>query len=205
MYPGTAITTQIAIDAFTRVIEDARVAVSLGFGSAISAAREADRASAALYQATTRRNTLTQRSSVAEHVSAELEVDRWRQYVIVHSAIALEGALVVFNSIDLALKDYARNRYGAPDRRWITGGPSFGATPRTLFEIIRALCNYFRHREEWLANQGLRQAVRSMAVLNDLGINPLSSSAHLAVLLLLQIDTWLDLESILLTAICAIP
>jgi hypothetical protein len=205
MQPGGVAPKQIAIDAFIAVIEDARVATALGFGSAVSAAREASRAGAALYQATATRSALSQAATTAAHVSAELEVDRWRQYIAVHSAIALEGALVVFNSVDLALKHYVRNRYGTGDRRWILGGPSYGPTPRTLFEIVRALCNYFRHRDEWLVGQGLRQAARSTAVLNDLGINPSSASTHLAVLALLPFDTWLDLESVIVSAVSNIP
>lgn len=205
MHLGRGASKQIAIDAFVAVIEDARVAVALGFGSAVSAAREASRGSAALYHATTSRNALKLTASTADHVAAELEVDRWRQYITVHSAIALEGALVVFNSIDLALKHYVRGRYGVTDRRWIVGGPAYGSTPRTLFEIVRALCNYFRHRDEWLVGQGLRPAAASTSVLNDLGINPVSGSAHLAVLGLLPFDTWLDLESVIVSAVAGIP
>jgi hypothetical protein len=201
MQTGGVTSKQVAIDAFVSVLEDARVAVALGFGSAISASREASRASAALYQAASGRDLLDGASTVAEHVAAEIEVDRWRQYFTVHSAIALEGSLVVFNSVDLALKHYARTRYGAADRRWVVGGPSYGPTPRTLFEIVRALCNYFRHRDEWLVGQGLQQASRSISILSDLGINPTAANAHLAVFAMLPFTTWLDFESAIVAAI----
>jgi hypothetical protein len=205
MQMGGAASKQIAVDAFIGVIEGARVAVGLGFGSAISAAREANRATAALHEANAVRAALKTGTSASEHVSAEIEVDRWRQYIAVHSAIALEGALVVFNSVDLALKHYVRTRYGISDRRWVIGGPSYGTKRRTFFEIVRALCNYFRHRDEWLAGQGLSHATKSTAILNDLGINPTASNAHLSVLNLLNVDTWLDLESVIVSAISAVP
>jgi hypothetical protein len=204
MQTGGITAKQVAIDAFISVLEDARVAVSLGFGSAMSAGREASRASAALYKAASGRDLLDASATTAEHVAAEIDVDRWRQYITVHSAIALEGSLVVFNSVDLALKHYARTRYGASDRRWIIGGPSYGTTPRTLFEIVRALCNYFRHRDEWLVGQGLQRASRSSSILADLGVNPTSANAHLAVFAMLPFTTWLDFESAIVGAIAGL-
>jgi hypothetical protein len=196
-------TKQIAVDGFIAAIEESRVATALGFGSAVSAAREVNLANNALVQAAATRGALNQEAAMADLVSTELDVERWRQYIAVHSAIALEGALVVFNSIDLALKQYVRSRHG--DRRWVVGGPSYGPTPRTLFEIVRALCNYFRHRDEWLIGQGTQLGARSTAVLNDLGINPISANAHLSVLLLLPFNTWLDLERVIVSSVSSIP
>jgi hypothetical protein len=205
MQLGGGTPKQVAIDTFVAVLEDDRIAVALGYGSALAAVREVSRATAALNMSTTARQALRATATVADHVAAELEVERWRQYVAVHSAVAREGSLIAFNSIDLALKRYARTRYGPTDTRWLTGGPSYGPTPRSLLEIVRALCNQFRHRDEWLSAQGAPRPTRSENVLRDLGVNPLSNGAYLAVMNLLPFDTWLDFESTLVSAIVAIP
>jgi uncharacterized protein YjiS (DUF1127 family) len=198
---GAGTARHVAIEAFVSVIERERLAASISYGFAKAAAREVDRASAALYQATERRVQLGRMATTDERIAAELEVDRWRQYIATHTALALQGALLVFNSIDLALKDYARIRYG-PAPTWIRAGPAFGPTPRTLFEIIRAICNYFRHRDEWLALGTPTNP--SMAILRDLGINPLSSTAYIPVLQLIPFDTWLELESAIVGVIAAL-
>jgi hypothetical protein len=199
---GASTTHQVAIEAFISVIERERVATSISYGYAKAAAREVDRASAALYQASERRARLSPMSTIDEHVAAELEVDHWRQYMATHTALALQGSLLVFNSIDLALKDYARIRYG-PAPQWISAGPALGPTPRTLFEIVRAICNYFRHRDGWLAAGTATN--KSMGVLDDLGISPLSATAYIPALQLIPFDTWLDLESVIVSAIVSLP
>lgn len=194
-------------------MDSTRLSMSLSFQSAVGGMRESYRSAGPLTQAQ-HAKVAASSAAVNEQLAAERSLERWQAYRDMHLAVAQQGGMNLFNGIDLALKDYSRIQH-ATDIRWLAGGPAFGATgmiargtgaPQgsvTMLELVRAICNHFRHREQWIAERTPTNA--TMLRLRKAGLNPLSALAYADLLQLLSYNTWLDFEADLVSAIIQLP
>src|ERR1700686_3587641 len=100
-----------SVSAFIDSLASNRISLSLGFQNAIAGIREAYRAQAPYINAVNASSAAGAVGGVAQ-IEAEREVERWTSYKKMHMAIAFQGAMLLFNTIDLALKAYSRIQYG---------------------------------------------------------------------------------------------
>lgn len=206
-------TNLASLSRFQEIIAANRAKLSMSFQAATGAIKEIKRATGAMVQAEARcaaAANLTEQDRLA----AEINRQYWIDYISMHGAVAEQGAILMLNAIDLALKEYSRLQHGS-DKRWLQAGPVYTATgspvsgspkPKsavTLLELVRALCNYFRHREEWIANG--TQSNRSIRAMTNAGLSPLSPTAWVNAVELLAYPAWLDLEADLMQAIASLP